>query len=612
MDNIIKHLFKLELSFQIEGTLKEEASQINARVYAAAGRAATGRAALVSPDPKVSAMADDCTLLVTLTYNNLRTILDYLKYFERISGLGCNVEKTMLMPVGVLEPVPQDIVDLGVKIVSEITLLGAVIKNTGLCFESNSEKIIEKVRHQVNFWNRFNLSLPGRINVAKTFMYSQINYLGCIIPLGTQCLNLFSNVVEKFVKGKLQIGKQKIYDKVENGGLGLFEVKTFLASQCCAWVRRSVNLDEFWKREFFCASYGQVFNIRKGNICKMRNPLLYHISECFERFIFCFTARDENFAKSCIFENPSLPFDGNNPNYLTSQFFTEAELILYREDIQHLSVEHLLNPDYGVKTKLEFENISNIRITEIKFNRLQGLVNTAVDKYRKIDNNLKKKDTVKNFCMRIKRGSKKYRKIISGSVPEIISTNISRFSDIIDQVIDLEHSVRLNSQWRWNFLDNSTRTFIFKLHNNLLGINTRVAHFVRNHERTCTFCMLRQDPEDSPETLLHLFFNCQHTENIVLPFYSWLLSDNNRIVSPREFLQGFDTNCTKKNFVLDLVNIVVKKYVWDCKLRFSIPNLHDLKSNFMDTYTNFYKMSSKVRHFTNNSGTFTGHAQIRF
>jgi len=60
-------LFKLELSFQIEGTLTEEARDINTRFYAA-----KGRASLVSPDPKVSAMADDCTLLVSFTYDNLK------------------------------------------------------------------------------------------------------------------------------------------------------------------------------------------------------------------------------------------------------------------------------------------------------------------------------------------------------------------------------------------------------------------------------------------------------------------------------------------------------------------------------------------------------------
>jgi len=32
------------------------------------------------------------------------------------------------------------------------------------------------------FWNRLNLGIGGRINIAKTFMLSQIGYIGCFVP----------------------------------------------------------------------------------------------------------------------------------------------------------------------------------------------------------------------------------------------------------------------------------------------------------------------------------------------------------------------------------------------------------------------------------------------
>jgi hypothetical protein len=308
-------LFKLELSLQIEGTQTDTAREVNTHF-----EEETGQALLVSNDPKVSAMADDCTLLVNLTVNNLRTIVDYLENFESLSGLGCNLEKTALMPVGRLSPISQEIRDIGLQIVSEITLLGAVIKNTGVSYEENVKKITEKVRKQVNFWSRFNLSLPGRINIAKTFMYSQVNYIGCFLPLGDKGLNDISFELERFVKGKLHIGKQRIYDDVKNGGLGLFKISDFLASQCCSWIRRASTLDELWKRELFRGSYGSVFNIRKKSFNVKKNPILSHISGCFEKFLFSFTARNENFKKAYIYENSALPFDINNKNYLKKEF----------------------------------------------------------------------------------------------------------------------------------------------------------------------------------------------------------------------------------------------------------------------------------------------------
>ena len=46
-------------------------------------------------DPKVMAMADDCTILLKLEYEGLRFVIQMLQKFEKISGLGCNVEKVL-------------------------------------------------------------------------------------------------------------------------------------------------------------------------------------------------------------------------------------------------------------------------------------------------------------------------------------------------------------------------------------------------------------------------------------------------------------------------------------------------------------------------------------
>ena len=171
-------LFKLELSLQIEGTLRDTAELVN-NCLLQQGLDTQVR----HHDPKAFALADDCTLLVKLDTKNLQNIVDVLRNFADISGLECNLEKTALMVVGTEEPVPNDIARIGFEVKSEIVLLGAKIKNTSPCYEGNGQMIIEKIRKQLCFWRRFNLSMPGRINIAKTFLYSQINYLGCVVPL---------------------------------------------------------------------------------------------------------------------------------------------------------------------------------------------------------------------------------------------------------------------------------------------------------------------------------------------------------------------------------------------------------------------------------------------
>ena len=218
---------------------------------------------------------------------------------------------------------------------------------------------------------------------------------------------------------------------------------------------------------------------------------------------------------------------------------------------------------------------------------------------------MKKTYKVQNYCMRSKRGSKRYRKILESKIPTIISNNISRLGGILDQVINLESSVRLNTLWTKNFLNNDTKTFLFKFHQNLLGLNTRVAHFVRNHPRTCTFCSLHQDPDDNPETLVHVFFDCKYVERKMVPFFTWIFnSENVRYISRLEYFQGFNTECRNTNKVLELVLIIFKKYIWDCKLRFTSPHINGIKTYFISTYKNIYSISRKVREFTDKSAFF--------
>ena len=94
---------------------------------------------------------------------------------------------------------------------------------------NQTEKKILKESH-------FNLSVPGRINVAKSMLYSQTNYLGSFLPFDTEQLKKFSFPIEKFVDGNLRISKERIFTEVKNGGLGLTKIVDFLNCQKCGWL----------------------------------------------------------------------------------------------------------------------------------------------------------------------------------------------------------------------------------------------------------------------------------------------------------------------------------------------------------------------------------------
>ena len=93
-------------------------------------------------DSKTLAMADDASCLVMMNLQTLTRIKSILTEFGILSGLCCNIEKTVLVPVGMLEPIPEDILELGFEIKGKAIILGMEISNDLHDMESCAETIV--------------------------------------------------------------------------------------------------------------------------------------------------------------------------------------------------------------------------------------------------------------------------------------------------------------------------------------------------------------------------------------------------------------------------------------------------------------------------------------
>ncbi len=149
-------------------------------------------------------------------------------------------------------------------------------------------------------WLPYKLSLPGRINIAKSLMYSQINYLGCFLPFPAGFITSIDNSITNFVKGKLNVAKKRLYKPVKEGGLGLFEITNFLHAQRCAWIRRCLSLDEQWKVQLYVNNYGNILNCKSENTNRETHPVLYAISFSYEFMYERFVQKNENFRSAYI------------------------------------------------------------------------------------------------------------------------------------------------------------------------------------------------------------------------------------------------------------------------------------------------------------------------
>ena len=543
---------------------------------------------------KVYAYADDGNIITTMELESLEKIKSTLYDFGILSGLECNVEKTALMQVGTNAQIPREIIDLGFTITDNITVLGLTISGDSGNFDVNFEKICDRVTKKFNIWKRFNLSLPGRINIAKTMLYSQINYIGCFLKIPNNYISRLEDMIEKYVCGKLNISKKRLYLPPCDGGLGLFCLKDFLTAQKCSWIARSLDLDEIWKQKIYSKSLGAVWNVRKSFYDKRTEPVIHGIVSSFEKFMTNFVKSGDNYWNSYVLENNALLVNLRQKVRLKIESLNANTFLANKLVFWNLTVSDLFINKLRVKTLAQFNESLQVNIQREDHELLKKVANNARLKYKNNVPNAILGTTLATFILRKIKGSKRYRRYLIPPPINQIPHNIKKFSETTETIINMEDGKKLNRLWNTSFFSNSTRTFLFKFHNNTAGYNSAVAHFVRGHSNNCTFCDIQIIPEPNPETPIHLFFNCIIVEQILTNFFSNIFG-HQTTVSRQELFVKFSRFTDQKNEIANIIAKLFIKYIWDCKVRKCLPFLENALISVRLELKTISNCSKKVR-----------------
>ena len=568
-------LFKLQFDLQIIGTC-DPVAELSPLLPASAQ--------VSSMNSKALAMADDANILVKMDLNTLSTIKVILHDFGKLSGLCCNIEKTVLIPVGITEPISNEIIALGFEIKEKATILGMEISNNMMDFGGCAKKIAEKIKKEANWWNRFNLSLPGRINIAKSMLYSQVNYLGSFLPFTKEQINEFSIPIENFVNGNLRISKQRLYTSIKNGGLGLTKMGDFLNFQKCGWTSLIKSYDEKWKIDFLNGSKNNISQARGSDF--PNNRILQAFAIALTSLRDSHMKQNQNYKDALIFNNNCLPLSHRPQTLIEENLFPEPQA-------KSITVRELLINNAFI-TKENLAILCGTMLTNDLYKKLKKAVTSWITKFKN-DSAQQTSEKFVTFFNKFKRGSKIFKNCLTPVNEDYVPHNIVKYSKTTDSVIQIKQSIGLNTLWTENHFDNSTKSFIFKLHNNSLGYNLMVSKFVRGHSPLCTFCSINRNPEDERETPLHLFFQCEMVEPVIELVFRHFLGDDYRRMERKHYFGGFEFENNFKNFALLHVNILTKKFIWNCRNGRVIPTAEGCLSYIINKIRFFFSLSKKFR-----------------
>jgi hypothetical protein len=286
-------------------------------------------------------------------------------------------------------------------------------------------------------------------------------------------------------------------------------------------------------------------------------------------------------------------------NIFTAAFFAE-----HGQNIKKLMTSDFLNEDGTFLNRENSVTNTGIPLPILTFQQLRGVVDTARIRYHTREEPGMVSVEIRTFVNRSRTGSKRFRKILSVEISNYIPHNIVKFSDNLEIVVGHEESKKINKLWNNGLLANSTRTFLFKLHNNTLGYNASVSHFVRHYSRNCTFCDIAGNQDVNDETPIHLFFQCDSVSGLLDEMFKWITNDNTFDYTRKELFTFFDRAelTLEKNIILTYASKTILKFVWDSKQRFCLPNINHCKTTITQEFDCLSKISNKFRNMLTRSG----------
>jgi hypothetical protein len=491
---------------------------------------------------------------------SITTVENVLLEFENISGLVCNFAKSSIMFFG--DTSMANTITTKFTKTNVFSLLGMTIDSKVEKLHDNFKKTKEKMQKVVNFWARFNLSFKGRVAIAKCFLLSQINYLGCIVTPKEEDLIWMQNLMDSFCTGPLRISKEKLYVPANQGGLGLINISAALVAQQTCWFKRAAkSTRDNWRYDLWICGSGNCLTPDPDILDPVSNPILFSLTESYYTFLAKFYQKDNNFLDSFILNNPCTT--NGFPYNLRTKFWTQnGNTNMYC--ISALKIRDFLN-NYRVKPYGQLNTEFNLSLSFTTYIRLYGVLSSAIKKFCKLD---EKSQSINNFLNRFRKGSKPIRNVLSVKSGINVLNSVANAFSTVTSIANLSEKMLSENLELWNVshFPNSFCDFIFKFYHNRLGLNTRISHFTDNN-RWCTFCAIvgRNLGPFPDETFTHIFFECPTVAKIHDDIKSSLLPDT--VNADKPFWLGLNHD----NIFVRCFILAVQYQIWSCKLSMRLP-----------------------------------------
>ena len=545
--------------------------------------------------------ADDMTLLMNETEENLVRVRDIFANFAKLSGLEINEEKTNVIRIGTkLDDTAPITNKVSFTYATKFKILGFEIDNKLETLNENFTKKEKKINKLIYMWSKLNLSTIGNLIISKTFLISQLSYLLSVLDCPEPVLKRIQHKIDSFImkSSKPWMSKERLYQPVEKGGLGAINLTNFSTSLKMSWARRAKESKGLWANilKSKVSSNDNICYIRKCDI-KPFNKGLMPIVGAFERTV---DKHNENIKrkKPLLTLTPlslleCVPKPGPKGRVINVKPTRSSHPELYRRgkicEIRPIDLLDRLNLELGIVKIVPNDNLLNL----LELNDLDPVRRRmAVLRVRKIMANIteflmvERKQTMFPLSKVVedtKKGSRKYRNILDHEGNLIVQPwrTIDTKFNVTVKPGNENYFKRMGKFVKCKYLSADLQTLHLNTINGRTRLNNVEAKYKRNGDGVlklpfCTFCTLDKIVTPEIENERHFYQECPISSEVLEHVkQTFALPDNLNIEDILIFFNNEDEWLSLK---VNIVMLLYRKYLNTCRKSNQLPNKNYLSS----------------------------------
>jgi hypothetical protein len=254
-------------------------------------------------------------------------------------------------------------------------------------------------------------------------------------------------------------------------------------------------------------SYGNVLCTGPNLFSKNHNPILHGLAASYEKVRFSHDQLHSNSIRAFIVNNRTFTRERGDNRLIDFTYLELDERASHK--IANMTAMDFFNVN-GLKSRMEILIEFGTTVPVPAYIKIASCLNHFVRKMRPNNRSNGSSRFFVDEFIPLKNPGKKLRGSLTKKNKEQCDVlklkSVVKFQELSQTTLPRKEIIGTRiSLWNQSGINNRVRTFFLKIFSNILGLNTRISHFVPGQSRDCTFCHGTFGPI-SEETFIHIFF----------------------------------------------------------------------------------------------------------